>query len=198
MLLALLVVIQVGFYALGLYYGLLWVFGDTGSESKMAFVGFIGVPFSVGYGYLKSRNSSSDVKSLSARLQSIVRKGGRHRHWAQLELHGYYSQNGMTVKDVVPEYRQIAVQYFNEYKQPILIPAELSFLNVYDFRMGIAELEEHVQSETEYFFIRDDSVTKVFADHLKIGFVQMQVTRASLRAMLPAIETELHKRLAAI
>lgn len=108
----------------------------------------------------------SQVLPQVLRLARIV---GNHdiERWARLELIGYTHDGGMRKEEVVPEYRTVTGQYYDDYDRPLRVPAKLHFVNQYRFRYGVATLEEFAK-KTEMQNIADPDMLELILTEFKV------------------------------
>lgn len=115
--------------------------------------------------------------------------------WSRLELNGYYVENGMTNKDVVPEYRTLPGQHMDEYGRPLIVTdPKLGFVNETRLRNGVKELEE-LASRKEMLFIRDMEMSQILRDHLGVDVTRFVFNPSSIAGVLERIRTEIIDKL---
>src|SRR5262245_58827928 len=109
-------------------------------------------------------------RSLPACLRIATAIGERDlASWIRLELMGYFADNpAMTDDIVVPEYRGVAGQWYDDFGRPLaLSDPGLSFINEIRLRQGVAELEG-IAAGTGILAMRPTEFSDLIQRNLKV------------------------------
>jgi hypothetical protein len=117
--------------------------------------------------------------------------------WIRLELLGYVSANPlMTESTVVPEYRTVTGQWFDEYGRCLVLSdPKLAFINETRLRMGVIELESYL-GVTGTLALPGDRQAEVINEHLKVRVSTFRFGPSSVPTMLASIRAQLLDRIA--
>jgi hypothetical protein len=77
----------------------------------------------------------------------------------------------MQQNETVPEYRELAGQYYDEHNRPLRAAANLHFVNCYRLRYGVATLEEFAR-KAEMQNIVDPGMIELIQEELKVRVVR--------------------------
>lgn len=120
------------------------------------------------------------------------------QQWLQLELCGWYRENGMQPEQFVPEYRTVVGQHYNEFMHPLLIQdPELQMVNSTRLRASIYDLEQMASSPQDMLYMQDANIIALLRDSLHVHVVQFGFPRRAVMAILGRIKLELQGKLAA-
>jgi len=147
--------------------------------------------------FLADINSSSLSDALSQVIQLSRTSSNRGlENWARLELLGYFNTNSaMTDETIVPEYRTVAGQWFDEYRRPLVLDnASLGFVNEIRLRHGVAELEG-LQSARNTLTARFPEFSELIRRELGVDVSLFCFSPHAVGAVIASIKTELHERL---
>lgn len=142
-------------------------------------------------------------ESLSTSLRKALRLADRLatsdlRDWCRLELGGYYASNSVMTDDVVvPEYRSVVGQHADIYGRPLMVPADLSFVNETRLRYGVEELEA-LSTTRDVVAIHDPHMCEVIQEHLNVQVYAFRFSSVHVTGVLTAIGLELEQRLSAV
>jgi uncharacterized protein (TIGR02391 family) len=119
--------------------------------------------------------SKASAAPLSELLQSLVIlandvKSREVEKWAKLELGGYIRDNPlMTNEVVVPEYRTVVGVWLDRYGRPLVLSNEdLTFVNEFRLRNGVAELEQLSKSSDRHT-LSDPGHVAIIQEHLHVN-----------------------------
>ena len=128
--------------------------------------------------------------ALSAGIDELV-------EWIRLESLGYTRANpAMRPEIVVPEYRAIGGNWFDDYGRPlVLTDPKLAFLNELRLREGAGELES-LAGKQGTLGIRSDAA-EILKEHLNVEVTMFRFTPHSIEQVLANIRAQLVDRLAA-
>jgi hypothetical protein len=118
--------------------------------------------------------------------------------WIRLELMGYVPGNP-TMRDdtVVPEYRGVGGQWFNEYGRRLVIEdPDLGFINEVRLRQGVAELEG-IASATSMLVIQPTEFSELLRRELHVEVSIFRYHPSAINQVLTNIRTRVLDRLAA-
>ncbi|MEM9598374.1 MAG: hypothetical protein AAGD06_29180 [Acidobacteriota bacterium] len=140
-------------------------------------------------------------ESLPRALRYAKRTGNTElEKWSRLELYGYHEHGGVGDYgecDVeVPRYRTAAGRWYNQYDQRLDISdqPDLSFINEYRFRSGVAELEE-LGGREEMQNLADDDLAGLLKMELGVQVTRFCFNPIDIRRMLNVIRNQLLERL---
>ncbi len=137
---------------------------------------------------------------LSTSLRKALRladrlDAGELRTWCRLELGGYLASNpAMTDDIVVPEYRSIVGQHADIYGRPLIVEADLSFVNETRLRNGVEELEA-LSTSRDVVALHDPHMCEMILEHLKVQVYAFRFSSVHLKGILSAIALELEDHL---
>lgn len=117
--------------------------------------------------------------------------------WVKLELMGYHADNqAMTSDTVVPEYRAVAGNWYDDYGRLFLLTdRKLLFVNQFRMRHGVAELEG-LSTATGPLSVRDVELSNIIRESLHVDISVFQFQAASVAQVLTNIKVQLMDRLA--
>lgn len=112
--------------------------------------------------------------------------------WVRLELDGYLNTNPMLTKDdIVPKYRTIAGQRYDEFRRPlVLADSRLEFINEDRLRKGVAELE-HLATSKEMISYRDVHAAQIIREALGIEVTIFTFHPSEIHSVLSRIRARL-------
>ena len=118
--------------------------------------------------------------------------------WVKLELMGYYAENpAMTDDVVIPEYRGIAGNWYDDFGRMLLLDdPKLHFVNEIRLRQGVAELEGYATASGP-LHTRELSNAAIIRETLKVPVTAFQFDANSIRQVLTNIRVHLLDKLAA-
>lgn len=121
------------------------------------------------------------------------------KKWLLLEYNGYYNTNPvLTDEVVVPEYRTVAGQHFDEHGRVLqLDDAKLGFVNQTRLRNGVAQLEE-LSNSSKLLTIRDVEMINSIKKYLNVDVSSFSFTSTEVRAVLSSIRAKFIEWLATI
>jgi AbiTii len=129
---------------------------------------------------------ASHVLQQLLRLAQIV-GNAEVEHWVRLELFGYGPEGGMKKGvDIVPEYRAVMGQYYDDYGRALRLPSHYHFVNSYRFRYGVAMLEEW-SKKTEMQSIADSTFTELIEEEFKVKVTQFSFNPVGIVEIVSAI-----------
>ena len=140
---------------------------------------------------------------LSTSLRKALRLADRLaindlRDWCCLELGGYWASNPVMTDDVVvPEYRSVVGQHADIYGRPLMVPANLSFVNETRLRNGVEELET-LSTTRDVVAIHDPHMCELIQEHLNVQVYAFRFSSVHVTGVLAAIALELEQRLGAV
>jgi AbiTii-like protein len=138
-------------------------------------------------------------KSLSSVLRVALRAGDTElTAWVRLELLGYSSGNpAMTKETMVPEYRTVGGQWFDEYGRPLVITdSRLAFINETRLRFGVPELETFIGTSGT-IALRLPEFSEIIRERLSVEVSLFRFSPHSIAQVLANIKAQLLDRLAA-
>ena len=144
--------------------------------------------------------NSVDSLPLDSLLSRIVRFAQENKYaelerWARLELNGYYGHSGMTETDVVPEYREISGEYYDEYRRPLVIDdPKLQFINSDRLRQGAIELMEYSRANG-YLSVRIPTSIKSIRENLGVEVTHFRFSPTEISAVISRIRSVARDRL---
>ena len=117
--------------------------------------------------------------------------------WLRLELLGYVNANPvMADSTVVPEYRTVTGQWFDEYGRGLVISdPELAFINETRLRMGVAELESYL-GVSGVLALSGDRHADLINEHLKVRVSTFRFGPSCVPTVLASIRAQLVDRIA--
>jgi hypothetical protein len=117
--------------------------------------------------------------------------------WIRLELMGYLSDNPAMKDDtVVPEYRGVAGQWFDDYGRVLALEdPNLGFINELRLRSGVAELEG-IAGATEMLALRPTEFAQIIRTNLNVEVTTFQFRPSSVSQVLTNIKVHLLDQLA--
>lgn len=117
--------------------------------------------------------------------------------WVRLELLGYVTANPlMTDSTVVPEYRAVIGQWFDEYGRGLVLSdPKLAFINEIRLRMGVAELESYV-GVNGVLALPGDRQAEVINEYLKVRVSTFRFSPSGVPTLLAGIRAQLLDRIA--
>ena len=112
--------------------------------------------------------------------------------WLLLETSGYFATNpALTDKDKVPEYRNVAGQYYNKFGNPLIIEDPIIFqINNYPVRECVSELEKLLEVDGSVSF-RNPVMTELINQKLGYKIDFFTYSSNSLIAVLNEIRSRL-------
>jgi hypothetical protein len=112
--------------------------------------------------------------------------------WIKLELMGYFPDNPAMKKDtVVPEYRGVAGQWYDDYGRPLLLgDSGLDFINEIRLRQGVSELEGMAAS-TNALAMRLTDFSEIIRKNLNVEVTVFQFRPSSVTQVLTNIRVHL-------
>jgi hypothetical protein len=118
--------------------------------------------------------------------------------WTRLELIGYYSDNpAMTDAVVVPEYRAVAGNWYDDFGRMFLIDdANLNFVNQLRLRQGVAELEGFATA-TGPLAVREIDIAAIIRETLKVNVTTFEFPVQGVSQVLANIKVHALDRIAA-
>lgn len=132
-------------------------------------------------------------ESLPRALQFAKRTGnGPLERWCRLELYGYDKDGGMTDADVVPEYRAVTGRWMDRFDRMLDLShyPDMSIVNEYRFRFGVAKLEE-LAAKQEMQNIADDQLIGLFREHMGVEVIRFCFSPIEVRGVLDTIRNRL-------
>jgi hypothetical protein len=152
---------------------------------------------------LRLRNSileRIDKSPLSEVLPSVLRLAKARRHddlarWVRLELDGYFDSNpAMTSDVVVPDYRVVPGQYYDDYGRRLANnDPKLNFIFEDRLRFGVRELERLVESHDHIRVQRTSNIALV-REYLKVDVTTFAFPASAVSGVLASIRSELIER----
>jgi hypothetical protein len=117
--------------------------------------------------------------------------------WIRLELLGYVNTNPvMTDATIVPEYRAVTGQWFDEYDRGLVLSdPKLAFINDIRLRMGVAELESYL-GVRGVLALPGDRQAEVINEYLKVRVSTFRFSASSVPPLLASIRGQLLDRVA--
>ena len=105
--------------------------------------------------------------------------------WIRLELYGYNSDGGMTDADEVPEYRGVTGRWLNAQGQILDFSnyPDLSIINHYRFRFGVARLEQLAEREQMQNVV-DDQFILILREQMGISAVCFSFSPVEMRGVI--------------
>jgi len=137
-------------------------------------------------------------RSLPAALRIATTIGDQEMAaWIRLELMGYLTDNpAMTEHTVVPEYRGVAGQWYDDYGRPfVLADPNLGFINETRLRPGVAELEG-IAGGTAMLAMRFADLSEIIRTHLNVEVTVFQCRPSSVSQVLTNVKVRLLDQLA--
>lgn len=131
--------------------------------------------------------------SLPRALQFSKRIGDKSlESWIRLELYGYDKEGGMTDDDEVPEYRAVTGRWIDNHDRVLDLSdyPDLSIINMYRFRFGVAKLEE-LATRQEMQNIADDQFIQLLREHMHVHVIRFCFSPVELRGVLHSIRNRL-------
>jgi len=115
----------------------------------------------------------------------------------KLELMGYWEDNPeMSADVVVPEYRTVAGNWYDDYGRRFLVQDEkIAFVNEIRLRQGVAELEGY-STATQVLSMRQPSYAEAIRDSLKVNVSVFQFHANTICQVLANIRVHILEELA--
>lgn len=142
-----------------------------------------------------------DSEPLSTTLPKVIRLAHRAsdeelENWARLELLGYFNTNpALKEESVVPEYRTIAGQWYDEFQRPFVFQdPSLGFVNEVRLRNGVAELEGFEITQ-ETLAARFPEVSELIRDNLEVDVSIFRFNPAAVASVIAGIRSQLSDKL---
>ena len=148
---------------------------------------------------LKTAEEQPLSKSLPAALRLANAAGDDALvSWIRLELMGYLSGTpAMRDDTVVPEYRSVGGQWFDEYGRGLVLDdPDLGFINEFRLRQGVAELEG-IAGATGMMTIRPTEFAEIIRRDLRVEVSIFRFHPSAVSQVLTNIRTQLLDRLVA-
>ena len=137
-------------------------------------------------------------RSLQAALRIATNIGDEQwTSWIKLELIGYVADNPAMKEDtIVPEYRGVPGQWYDDYGRPLVLnDPKLAFINEFQLRHGVAELEG-IASGTGTLTVRAIEFSQLIRDNLNVEVSVFQFRPSSVSQVLTNIKVRLIDHLA--
>lgn len=135
--------------------------------------------------------SSMNTSTLVRHVLELARRVGADdiAHWARLEIGGYYKQNPYVIdNDTVPAYRKIRIYYRTTYNRPLIVSnPHFDFINNYELRFNVAELEKLSDSEQDFFVVDDPPHTEFARAYLRSDVAALVFDKISIKPVLDSI-----------
>lgn len=141
-----------------------------------------------------------DSLPLDSLLAGIVSFAQEHNYaelqrWARLELNGYYGHSGMAKTDVVPEYREISGEHYDEYDRPLVInDPKLQFINSVRLRQGAIELMEYGRANG-YLSVRVPAFIGSIREYLGVEVTHFRFNPTEINAVISRIRSVAREKL---
>lgn len=136
--------------------------------------------------------SSMNTSTLVRNVLKLAQRLGANEivHWARLEIGGYYNQNPyVTDTDTVPAYRQIRIHYRTKHNRPLIVSnPKQDFINNYELRFNVAELEKLSDSEQDFFMVDDPPHTEFARAYLQSDVAALVFDKISIKPVLDSIQ----------
>ncbi|HIJ78819.1 MAG: hypothetical protein OEY01_07080 [Desulfobulbaceae bacterium] len=113
--------------------------------------------------------------------------------WIRLELYGYNKDGGMTDNDFVPEYRAVTGRWVDQFNQMLDIThysGDISIVNEYRFRYGVAKLED-LASRHDMQNIADEHFINLLREHMGVEVIRFCFSPVEIRGVLDTIRNKL-------
>ncbi len=133
-------------------------------------------------------------KDLSDILSLVVvfakkSKNTELERWAKLELHGWFSENGMLETEIVPEYRSVSIQHYDRFNCSLLITQKkLNFINETRIRNGIREIEGEMSKNYDVIYAYDPNFIETLKNSLNVNVIKYGFTVSSARSIIEKVK----------
>lgn len=152
---------------------------------------------------LSRRASSAPLSELLPGVIRLAKSLGEDDilRWARLEFDGYITHDEPTEEDkavAIPPYRFITGQFSDEWGRPIRFKdPNLSFVNQYPLRSGVAVLEQ-MASRPKEIYLRDEISAELFREHFGVEVGTFSFSPMVVAGILSGIRERLIESLDAI
>src|SRR5262249_10846724 len=98
----------------------------------------------------------------------------------------YYREAGLRHDDVVPEYREIAGQYYDAFNRPLRVPPTLHFVTCDRLRFGVGTLEEFAK-QTQMQNFANPATIDVIREEFRVEVVRFCFSPIAVAEIVGAI-----------
>ena len=118
------------------------------------------------------------------------------QRWTALEADGYFNDNRAAIEGTkVPDYRQVAGQYFDGFGRPFVIPdPQIRFIQQVPLRQPVAELEAMI-SHDGMLSLSDPRMLGFLREQFNAPVAEFRFAPGSVQAVLGAIRNRMHRYL---